>query len=63
MSSGDLCKKKLKRGVFSETDTELLVECVKKHSKVLNNKKTNGITPGMKSKVNFEFFFVCLQFL
>jgi Myb/SANT-like DNA-binding domain len=40
-----------KRAVFNESDAELLVELVKKHSKVLQNGKTNAATPQMKSQV------------
>jgi hypothetical protein len=42
---------KRKRVTFIETDTQLLIECVQFHNSVINNKKTNGITPLMKSKV------------
>lgn len=42
---------KRKRVVFTDTDTQLLMECVRKHGNVINNKKTSRITPAMKAKV------------
>jgi len=46
----ELNANKRKRTHFGETDTKLLVECIKKREDVLNNRKTNGITPAMKNK-------------
>ena len=42
---------KEKRVIFIESDAALLVELVKKHANVLQNSKTNAITPKMKSEV------------
>jgi hypothetical protein len=45
-------EKREKREFFSETDSKMLIECIKKRSKILENKKTNDITPGMKADVS-----------
>jgi len=41
---------KRKRPTFSETDMQLLVDCVNAQSHIINNKKICGITPEMKRK-------------
>jgi Myb/SANT-like DNA-binding domain len=43
---------KKSRTSFSDSDFQILIQCVKKHQNVLENKKTNGITPAMKKKVS-----------
>jgi hypothetical protein len=43
---------KRKRTTFIASDVEILSECYKQHEEILDNKKTNGITPRMKSKVS-----------
>jgi hypothetical protein len=43
-----------KRAVFSDGDLELMLELIKDQADVLNNKKTNGITPQKKRKVKFS---------
>lgn len=42
---------KRKREAFATSDIELLTEITKKFSKIVNNSKTNGITPKMKTEV------------
>jgi hypothetical protein len=39
---------KPKRVVFITTDVQLLLDCVKNPSNILENKKTNNLTPAMK---------------
>lgn len=45
-------EKPKKRVRFLSSDTRLLLECVKSHAEVLENKETNKISPEMKHKVN-----------
>lgn len=43
-----------KRVSFTPTDAQLLIDCVKSHAQVLENKETNKITPEMKRKVRIS---------
>lgn len=46
-----LGNKRKRLDAFTDTDRELLITITKKHSNVINNSKTGGITPRMKTEV------------
>lgn len=46
--------KKEKRDFFSQIDAQMLVNCIKKRSKILDSKKTNEVTPDIKAKVIYQ---------
>lgn len=53
-------KFKIKRAVFVPTDVKLLLECAKNQAHIIENKKTNKITPEMKRKVSSRFYSIFL---
>lgn len=41
-----------KRRIFSETDAQLLIECISKYKTIIDDKKTNGKILALKLKVS-----------